>query len=84
MSTPRLDFWFDFGSTYSYPAAERIRPLAEAAAISRASAPISICRSSNRILFRKTACLLRALRSPPSITIGWGTIASRSFARRSH
>lgn len=33
MSTPRLDFWFDFGSTYSYPAAERIRPLAEAAGV---------------------------------------------------
>lgn len=25
---PRLDFWFDFASTYSYPAAMRIGPLA--------------------------------------------------------
>lgn len=33
MSSPRLDFWFDFGSTYSYPAAERIRSLAEAAGV---------------------------------------------------
>ncbi len=23
-----LDFWFDFASTYSYPAAQRIGPLA--------------------------------------------------------
>src|SRR5262245_6771399 len=28
-----LDFWFDFGSTYSYPAAMRIAPLAEAAGV---------------------------------------------------
>jgi len=28
MSDPVLDFWFDFASTYSYPAALRIRPLA--------------------------------------------------------
>jgi len=27
---PRLDFWFEFASTYSYPAAMRIAPLAEA------------------------------------------------------
>jgi len=30
MSSPVLDFWFDFASTYSYPAALRIAPLAEA------------------------------------------------------
>src|SRR6266852_4247790 len=29
MPTPVLDFWFDFASTYSYPAAMRIGPLAE-------------------------------------------------------
>jgi len=28
--TPSLDFWFDFASTYSYPAAMRIAPLAQA------------------------------------------------------
>jgi 2-hydroxychromene-2-carboxylate isomerase len=28
---PNLDFWFDFASTYSYPAAMRIAPLATAA-----------------------------------------------------
>jgi 2-hydroxychromene-2-carboxylate isomerase len=33
MQRPRLDFWFDFGSTYSYPAALRIRGLAQAAGI---------------------------------------------------
>jgi 2-hydroxychromene-2-carboxylate isomerase len=30
---PTIDFWFDFGSTYSYPAAMRIGPLAEAAGV---------------------------------------------------
>jgi 2-hydroxychromene-2-carboxylate isomerase len=30
---PVLDFWFDFASTYSYPAALRIHPLASAAGI---------------------------------------------------
>lgn len=29
MAAPALDFWFDFGSTYSYLAAMRITPLAE-------------------------------------------------------
>ncbi len=31
---PTLDFWFDFASTYSYPAAMRIGPLAAAAGVS--------------------------------------------------
>ena len=30
MAEPPLDFWFDFASTYSYPAAMRIAPLAGA------------------------------------------------------
>src|SRR5262245_35148778 len=30
---PVLDFWFDFASTYSYPAAMRIAPLAKQAAV---------------------------------------------------
>jgi 2-hydroxychromene-2-carboxylate isomerase len=30
---PTLDFWFDFASTYSYPAAMRIGPLAAAASV---------------------------------------------------
>src|SRR3982074_3219200 len=30
---PLLDFWFDFGSTYSYPAALRIGPLADGAGV---------------------------------------------------
>jgi 2-hydroxychromene-2-carboxylate isomerase len=30
---PRLDFWFDFASTYSYPAAMRIAPLAVTAGV---------------------------------------------------
>jgi 2-hydroxychromene-2-carboxylate isomerase len=33
MATPVLDFWFDFASTYSYPAAMRIRPLARRAGV---------------------------------------------------
>ena len=33
MVTPVLDFWFDFASTYSYPAAMRIGPLAEQAGV---------------------------------------------------
>jgi 2-hydroxychromene-2-carboxylate isomerase len=28
MSQPQIDFWFDFASTYSYPASQRIRALA--------------------------------------------------------
>jgi 2-hydroxychromene-2-carboxylate isomerase len=30
---PALDFWFDFASTYSYPAAMRITPLAASAGV---------------------------------------------------
>ena len=30
---PTLDFWFDFASTYSYPAAMRIAPLAAEAGV---------------------------------------------------
>jgi 2-hydroxychromene-2-carboxylate isomerase len=30
---PTLDFWFDFASTYSYPAAMRIGPAAAAAGV---------------------------------------------------
>jgi 2-hydroxychromene-2-carboxylate isomerase len=33
MSDAALDFWFDFASTYSYPAAMRIRPLARQAGV---------------------------------------------------
>jgi 2-hydroxychromene-2-carboxylate isomerase len=33
MSDAALDFWFDFASTYSYPAALRIRPLAQEAGV---------------------------------------------------
>ena len=33
MAAPVLDFWFDFASTYSYPAAMRIAPLARAAGV---------------------------------------------------
>jgi 2-hydroxychromene-2-carboxylate isomerase len=32
-ATPSLDFWFEFASTYSYPAAMRIGPLAERAGV---------------------------------------------------
>jgi 2-hydroxychromene-2-carboxylate isomerase len=34
MNLPALDFWFDFASTYSYPAALRIGALAEEAGVS--------------------------------------------------
>lgn len=34
MSTPTLQFWFEFASTYSYPAAMRIEPLAKARGVS--------------------------------------------------
>jgi 2-hydroxychromene-2-carboxylate isomerase len=33
MPTPRIDFWLEFGSSYSYPAAMRIAPLAQAAGV---------------------------------------------------
>jgi 2-hydroxychromene-2-carboxylate isomerase len=33
MARPTVDFWFEFASTYSYPAAMRISPLAEAAGV---------------------------------------------------
>lgn len=33
MAAPMLDFWFEFASTYSYPAAMRIAPLADAAGV---------------------------------------------------
>jgi 2-hydroxychromene-2-carboxylate isomerase len=33
MADPVLDVWFDFASTYSYPAVHRVRPLAEAAGV---------------------------------------------------
>jgi 2-hydroxychromene-2-carboxylate isomerase len=33
MARPVLDFWFDFASTYSYPSAMRMRPLADAAGV---------------------------------------------------
>ena len=33
MTAPALDFWFDFASTYSYPAAMRVRALANAAGV---------------------------------------------------
>ena len=33
MATSTLDFWFEFASTYSYPAAMRITPLAEATGV---------------------------------------------------
>lgn len=33
MAAPILDFWFDFASTYSYPAAMRIGPLAKKAGV---------------------------------------------------
>jgi 2-hydroxychromene-2-carboxylate isomerase len=33
MSSPIVDFWFDFASTYSYPAALRIRALADDAGV---------------------------------------------------
>src|SRR4051812_14984829 len=33
MPSPVLDFWFEFASTYSYPAAMRIGALAEAAGV---------------------------------------------------
>jgi 2-hydroxychromene-2-carboxylate isomerase len=33
MTAPTLDFWFDFASTYSYPAAMRVHALARAAGV---------------------------------------------------
>jgi 2-hydroxychromene-2-carboxylate isomerase len=33
MNPPMLDFWFDFASTYSYPAALRVRRLADEASV---------------------------------------------------
>ena len=35
MTSPVLDFWFDFASTYSYPAAIRIESLAREAGVTR-------------------------------------------------
>lgn len=39
MSAPRLTFWFEFASTYSYPAAMRIRALARDAGVTIAYRP---------------------------------------------
>ena len=36
---PKIDFWYDFASTYSYLAAARIEPLAEAAGVTLAWRP---------------------------------------------
>lgn len=33
MTEPHIDFWFDFGSTYSYPASQRIQAMAQAAQV---------------------------------------------------
>ncbi|MCC7252452.1 2-hydroxychromene-2-carboxylate isomerase [Hyphomicrobium sp.] len=33
MAQPQLEFWFDFGSTYSYPASQRIQALAREAEV---------------------------------------------------
>ena len=33
LNMPAIDFWFDFASTYSYPAARRIAPLAATAGV---------------------------------------------------
>lgn len=33
MTRPTLEFWFDFASTYSYPASHRVSPLARAAGV---------------------------------------------------
>ena len=33
MTAPAVDFWFDFASTYSYPASMRLRTLASAAGV---------------------------------------------------
>ena len=33
MTRPQIDFWFDFGSTYSYPASQRVQALADAAQV---------------------------------------------------
>jgi 2-hydroxychromene-2-carboxylate isomerase len=33
MAMPTVDFWFEFASTYSYPAAMRVAPLARAAGV---------------------------------------------------
>ena len=33
MSKPHLDFWFDFGSVYSFLASMRISPLAKEAGV---------------------------------------------------
>jgi 2-hydroxychromene-2-carboxylate isomerase len=39
---PRLEFWFDFASTYSYPAAMRIAGLCEAADVELAWRPFTL------------------------------------------
>lgn len=39
---PVVDFWLEFASTYSYPAAMRIGPLAEAAGVSVSWRPFSL------------------------------------------
>jgi 2-hydroxychromene-2-carboxylate isomerase len=39
MSAPALEFWFEFASTYSYPAAMRIEPLAARAGVAVAWRP---------------------------------------------
>ena|SRR5690349_6696262 len=42
MTRPALDFWFEFASTYSYPAAMRIAPLAKASGVSLRWRPFAL------------------------------------------
>ena len=38
-AAPRIEFWFEFASTYSYPAAMRVEALAAAAGVTLAWRP---------------------------------------------
>ena len=77
---PTLDFWFEFASTYSYPAALRIAPLAEAAGVAmrwrpfllgpifKASgwdnSPFNIYQAKGRYMWRDLARICDALGLP--------------------
>lgn len=47
---PRLEFWYEFASTYSYLSAMRIERLAAAAGVETCAAEASCCFRSNLVV----------------------------------
>jgi len=74
MSQPVLDFWFDFGSTYSYPAIMRIGRLAAAADVSIRFRPFLRPRRERQLARGSVSCrevwIVDAVRSFATMTSG--------------